>query len=743
LGGSLGSGSVFKLNTDGTGFANLYNFSMVSSPTSQLELTNRDGSGPSGGLVLLNGALYGTTSEGGPDDSGTLFKLNTDGSEFTVLYAFSATSGAPSFTNSDGYGPYILLAVSTNTLCGITRGGGRLFKINADGSGFTVLHTSSLGGFDYDPSVYSFTNSDGVGLSGMTLSGNTLYGTTRQGGAFGEGTVFTVNSDGTDFKVVHSFSAVARFSGTYDGTNNDGGWPSSGVVISGGNLYGTTVIGGPLGGGTIFRVGTDGTGFTTLENPGRVTVNGALPFNEIPGSLQFCALLTSTNNLYGLASAGGASGMGSIFSLGTNGAGFKNVFDFTNSVADASSPLNGLTRSGDVLYGTTANSIGGTSGGTLFSVNVDGTRYATIYDFKNSTNRTPKSTPVVQVGALFGTAQTASGKGTVFKMTTDGKGFTTLCNVGYASNGLDYEALPGDLVLSGNTLYGVADSIFSVNTGGTGFQILHKFSDRDGSPPFSGLILSGGTLYGTALGGGSSGNGTVFSINTDGSGFVTIYNFSLATRPNRLSVDTNSDGALPCSRLTLGTDGMLYGLAARGGIYGGGTLFKVSTNGTGFVALHSFPTAIIAEPERGLGGLVISGETIYGITELGGANNSGTVFTVKTDGTGFAVLHEFVGSEGSNPKGDLLFSNGTLYGTATWGGSQGNGTVFALTLGSSPVSLKTSLTPTGLVLNWSNPALILQTSPAVTSPFTNVPGATSPYTNRALGRSGFFRLIAQ
>jgi uncharacterized repeat protein (TIGR03803 family) len=534
-----------------------------------------------------------------------------------------------------------------------------LFKINADGSGFTVLHTSSLGGFDFDPSVYSFTNSDGVGLSGMTLSGDSLYGTTRQGGAFGEGTVFAVNVDGTDFKVLHSFSAVARFTGTYDGTNNDGGWPSSGVVISGGNLYGTTVIGGPLGGGTIFRVGTDGTGFTTLENPGRVTGKGALLFNEVPGSLQFCALLASTNNLYGVASAGGASGVGSIFSLGTNGVGFKSVFDFTNSVADATSPLGGLTRSADVLYGTSAISIGGTSGGTLFRVNVDATGYATIYDFKNSTNSTPNSTPVVQVGALFGTAQTASGKGTVFKMTTDGKGFTTLCNVGYTSNGLDYDALPGDLVLSGNTLYGVADSIFSVNTDGTGFQVLHKFSDSDGSPPFPGLVLSGGTLYGTALGGGSSGNGTVFSINTDGSGFVTIYSFSQAG-PNW----TNSDGALPCSRLALGTNGMLYGLAARGGTYGGGTLFKVSTNGTGFVALRSFPTAIIAEPERGLGGLIISGETIYGITEMGGANNSGTVFTVKTDGTGFAVLHDFAGSEGRYPRGDLLFSNGTLYGTA-------------------------------------------------------------------------------
>jgi hypothetical protein len=70
-------------------------------------------------------------------------------------------------------------------------------------------------------------------------------------------------------------------------------------------------------------------------------------------------------------------------------------------------------------------------------------------------------------------------------------------------------------------------------------------------------------------------------------------------------------------------------------------------------------------------------------------------------------------------------------------------TVFALTLSSSPVTLQTSFTPTGVVLSWSNPALILQSSPALTTPFTNVPAATSPYTNRALGPAGFFRLIAQ
>src|SRR6185503_2100625 len=73
-----------------------------------------------------------------------------------------------------------------------------------------------------------------------------------------------------------------------------------------------------------------------------------------------------------------------------------------------------------------------------------------------------------------------------------------------------------------------------VNTDGTSFTNLHNFTaiwcslftNSDGANPFAALILSGSTLYGTANGGGSSGNGTVFRINTDGTGFTNLYNFS-------------------------------------------------------------------------------------------------------------------------------------------------------------------------------------------------------------------------
>src|SRR5215471_8503581 len=69
------------------------------------------------------------------------------------------------------------------------------------------------------------------------------------------------------------------------------------------------------------------------------------------------------------------------------------------------------------------------------------------------------------------------------------------------------------------------------------FTILHSFTRSDGRYPYGGLVLSGNTLYGTASGGGSSGNGAVFAVNTDGTGFTNLYYFS------ELISGTNSDGA--------------------------------------------------------------------------------------------------------------------------------------------------------------------------------------------------------
>src|SRR5206468_3922223 len=96
------------------------------------------------------------------------------------------------------------------------------------------------------------------------LSGNTLYGTAYKGGSSSVGTVFAVNTNGVGFTNLHSFSAVPRFSGPY--INSDGANPFAGLILSGNTLYGTAHFGGSSGNGTVFAVNTNGTGFTNLHS---------------------------------------------------------------------------------------------------------------------------------------------------------------------------------------------------------------------------------------------------------------------------------------------------------------------------------------------------------------------------------------------------------------------------------------------------------------------------------------------
>ena len=142
--------------------------------------------------------------------------------------------------------------------------------------------------------------------------------------------------------------------------------------------------------------------------------------------------------------------------------------------------------------------------------------------------------------------------------------------------------------------------MFAVNTDGTGFTNLHSFThcrgtNSDGANPDAGLILSGNTLYGTASDGGSSGNGTVFAVNTDGTGFTNLYSFTMAPC-------TNSDGAYPSGGLIL-SGNTLYGTASDGGSSGNGTVFSLTLPPSAAATdHHSFrPNVILTWPTNAAG----------------------------------------------------------------------------------------------------------------------------------------------
>lgn len=394
----------------------LHGFSALTGPLQ----TNLDGANPAGDLLLVGNMLYGTASHGGTHGLGCIFAVSTNGLGFTNLYNFSVVSG-PAGTNSDGAYP----------------------------------------------------------VSGLVLASNVLYGTASRGGAFGAGTVFQLNLDGTAFSTLHNFSAPAGILFS----NIDGAHPQAPLLPNGQTLYGTAGDGGTSGNGTVFAFGVDGTGFKTLHNFPPAYASPIGYYTNVEGANPAGGLVLGNASLFGTTVYGGRAGQGVVFTLSTNGSGFVNLHDFDLPARDSSgtytntygaNPTATLSLSGNVLYGTAQNA-GAHGYGTCFSLRTDGSSLTPLHSF-NPTNdgANPVSSLVLLGQALLGIAATgtASGQGGVFMLDVDGTAFTNLY----------------------------------------GFPSLSSQTNATGANPISGLVYSAGTIYGAAYDGGPSGAGSIFSL---------------------------------------------------------------------------------------------------------------------------------------------------------------------------------------------------------------------------------------
>jgi len=374
-----GYGNVFKVNTDGTGFAALHTFSRAQNNSNGFA-TNSDGAVTEGNLTLSGSTLYGMAYLGGTNGSGTIFKIDTNGANFSVIKSFGPLSfeALPSVyngygvnTNFDGAWPYAGLTLSGSTLYGTSTGGGvsgngTVFAVSTNGTSFTVLKAFSL--LSRTNSFGTLTNFDGAQpYGGLALSGSTLYGTTYQGGTNGSGTVFKINTDGTSFTVLKTFG-LGKTNSFGAITNFDGAQPYGGLILSGGVLYGTTTTGGNFGNGTIFKINTDGSSFTVIK-----TFSLTYPTNS-DGAQPYAGLTLSGSTLLGTARLGGSFGNGIVFQVNTDGTSFNvlktfPVYILGNNSSDGAQPYAGLTLSSNAIYGTTAG--GGIIGdGVVFKINL-------------------------------------------------------------------------------------------------------------------------------------------------------------------------------------------------------------------------------------------------------------------------------------------------------------------------------------------------------------------------------------
>jgi uncharacterized repeat protein (TIGR03803 family) len=378
-------------------FTTLYNFDIA------------DGAFPLGALVQgADGNLYGTTTQGGANDEGTVFEITPSGT-LTTLHSFNGTDGSwpvgalVQAPNGGFYGATEYGGSSDNC----EEGCGTVFKITPSGT-LTTLH--------------SFDETDGaLPEAGLTQAADgDFYGTTAAGGVNGlngYGTVFKITQGGT-LTTLHNFCSLSDC--------EDGYLPSGGLVQSAnGALYGTTEEGGnssegcPGGCGTVFSITTSGV-LTTLNT-----------FDGTDGNQPYAGLVQATNgDFYGTALEGGSNtntscadfSCGTVFKITPSGA-LTALYDFCSlsNCADGDNPYAGLVQATDGhLYGTTYG--GGANGneGTLFTITPSG-ELTTLYSFAYPGTYEPFA-PLIQDtnGILYGTtlygASTGYGNGTVFSL---------------------------------------------------------------------------------------------------------------------------------------------------------------------------------------------------------------------------------------------------------------------------------------------------------------------------------------
>jgi len=258
--------------------------------------------------------------------------------------------------------------------------------------------------------------------------------------------------------------------------------------------------------------------------------------------------------------------------------------------------------------------------------------------------------------------------------------FKVLHNFGAANDGIGPFA---SLIGENGTFYGttwlggaypaVMGTVFGMKYNGKE-KVLHSFGggSSDGAAPEAGLLKLKNTLYGTTYSGGPTNVGTVFRVSTTGTGEKVLHAFR------------GTDGRYPRAGL-VELKNMLYGTTFQGGschayVGGCGVVFSISPTTGRMRLLHKFGGG--KDGQNPYAGLIVVNGMLVGTTQSGGKYGYGTVFTMSTAGTEH-VLYSFKGgSDGANPVASVIWviNNRSLYGTTQYGGAKGEGTVFALDL---------------------------------------------------------------
>ena len=357
-GGTNNGGTIFKINASGTETVT-YNFGNGAS----------DGKGPWGTLVkATNGLYYGVTWYGGSNSAGTIFSYDISTGIETPLHEFDGADGQLP-TGS-------LIQVNDSMLYGTTwfggtNEGGIIFSYNINTGIESVLHNFGNGTDGANPFCTLTQATNGL-----------LYGVTYQGGANGDGIIFTYNIT-TGFETdVHDFSDTGSKSPIFEPL----------IQLNDSLLYGTSQYGGAYKGGTLFSYNIITDSVTDLYDFG----------NGTDGKTLDGGLMRASNGLlYGLTLYGGAYGSGVIYSynLATN---TETVVHNFGSGTDGQIGFGGIIQAcNGLLYGMTSEG-GDYDDGIIFTYNIATSTETDIHDFSSDSDGAgPNGNDFLEVDSIF------------------------------------------------------------------------------------------------------------------------------------------------------------------------------------------------------------------------------------------------------------------------------------------------------------------------------------------------------
>jgi uncharacterized repeat protein (TIGR03803 family) len=815
-GGTNGGGTVFELVNTGTVGSPAYS----DPPTTLSSFTGGTaGSGSPGGLISdAAGDLFGTTGgvfEGG---DGTVFEFVNTGSVSSPIYSGTSTT-LWSFWGGGGAYPNALISDAAGDLFGTTffsgpgeTGHGTVFELVNSG---TVSSRVYSGG---PTTLYTFTggNDGGYPLGNLfSDAAGDLFGTTSDNGAYDNGTVFELVNSGTASSPVYStLTTLWSFTGGDDGRGSDAGLISDAA----GDLFGTTPVGGPADGGTVFELVNSG----TVSSPVYGTLKTLWTFaGGSPDSSYATASLSfdAAGDLLGTTAYGGLNGDGTVFELVNVGTVSSPVYvdaaavDQTTSVINYDpivgtvagqttrseapvTPFSGvtitdlhdggtdidtlsitLTGGGGTLTDgagfTGTSTLSGSSGsytltGTAADITSEldalsftptaggpNTTSTTTFNLINTNpitgpspsdnTTTVANTDPAVAPTITGTQAdqtTAWGPGTPFSGVTitdanpgatdtlsitltggggtlaDGAGFTgtstlTVSGDGYTLTGTaaditsELDALSFTPAATGPNL--TSTTSFTLRDTSILLSIPGSFNGTDGANPYAGLISdASGNLFGTTVSGGANGDGTVFELVNNGTLSSPVYSGPPTTL---YSFTGGNDGGSPYAGLISDAAGDLFGTTDSGGADGSGTVFELVNSGTvsnpvySAQTLYSF-TGYAGHSANPTAGLIsdaagdLFGTTQYGNVDGNPYGGNGSVFELVNSGTVSSpvyseqTLYYFPNSGGGSPNALISDAAGDLFGTTKNGGAYGWGTVFELVNSgtvSSPIYIEQTL----------------------------------------------------